>query len=149
MPNCGEALAWAVCFVPPRPCRALLKPNQSLAAHSPPNPPAGSVFLGALAAAPALVESLTGLQAFRGFAGTSVLILVGGAHPAEPCAAASCISSRRGLVSLMLCLTLDWLPALFVALQVGVATDTARRFRSELAMQKYRDIDKLYDDLKP
>ncbi|KAL4427972.1 hypothetical protein ABPG75_002061 [Micractinium tetrahymenae] len=67
----------------------------------------GSVFLGALAAAPALVESLTGLQAFRGFAGTSVLILV------------------------------------------GVATDTARRFRSELAMQKYRDIDKLYDDLKP
>lgn len=41
-------------------------------------PSAGSVFLGALAAAPALVESLTGLQAFRGFAGTSVLILVGG-----------------------------------------------------------------------
>lgn len=32
---------------------------------------------------------------------------------------------------------------------MGVATDTARRFRSELAMQKYRDIDKLYDDLKP
>ena len=93
--------------------------------------PAGSVFLGALAAAPALVESLTGLQAFRGFAGTSVLILV------------------------------------------GVATDTARRFRSELAMQKYKvrwcaplscaeggprhgppalscvqDIDRLYDDLR-
>ena len=65
---------------------------------------AGSVFLGALAAAPALVESVTGLQAFRGFAGTSVLILV------------------------------------------GVATDTARRFRSELAMQKYKDIDAFYSD---
>jgi preprotein translocase subunit SecY len=67
---------------------------------------AGSIFLGALAAAPALVEGVTGLTAFRGFAGTSVLILV------------------------------------------GVATDTARRFRSELAMQKYRDIDRLYDDIK-
>jgi protein transport protein SEC61 subunit alpha len=66
----------------------------------------GSAFLGALAAAPALVEATTGLQAFRGFAGTSVLILV------------------------------------------GVATDTARKFRAELAMGKYKDIDKLYDDLK-
>lgn len=66
----------------------------------------GSGFLGALAAAPALVEATTGLQAFRGFAGTSVLILV------------------------------------------GVATDTARKFRAELAMAKYKDIDKLYDDLK-
>ncbi|BDA41534.1 Preprotein translocase subunit SECY, chloroplastic [Coccomyxa sp. Obi] len=37
----------------------------------------GSAFLGALAAAPPLVESVTGLQAFRGFAGTSILILVG------------------------------------------------------------------------
>ncbi len=37
----------------------------------------GSVFLGALSAAPALVEGLTGLTAFRGFAGTSVLIMVG------------------------------------------------------------------------
>jgi protein transport protein SEC61 subunit alpha len=67
----------------------------------------GSAFLGALAAAPAAVEALTGLQAFRGFAGTSVLILV------------------------------------------GVATDTARRFRAEAAMARYGDIDKLYDDLKP
>jgi preprotein translocase SecY subunit len=66
----------------------------------------GSGFLGALAAAPALVEATTGLQAFRGFAGTSVLILV------------------------------------------GVATDTARKFRAEIAMQKYGDIDRLYDDLK-
>lgn len=65
----------------------------------------GSAFLGMLAAAPALVEALTGLQAFRGFAGTSVLILV------------------------------------------GVATDTARKFRAELAMQKYKDIDKMYDQL--
>lgn len=37
----------------------------------------GSVFLGALAAAPAAVEGLTHLTAFRGFAGTSVLIMVG------------------------------------------------------------------------
>jgi protein transport protein SEC61 subunit alpha len=64
----------------------------------------GAIFLGALAAAPALVEGVTGLTAFRGFAGTSVLILV------------------------------------------GVATDTARKVRAELAMQKYGDIDKLYDD---
>ncbi|CAG9462332.1 unnamed protein product [Pedinophyceae sp. YPF-701] len=37
----------------------------------------GSVFLGVLASAPAVVEAFTDLQAFRGFAGTSVLILVG------------------------------------------------------------------------
>lgn len=37
----------------------------------------GSGFLGALAAAPAAVEAITHLTAFRGFAGTSVLILVG------------------------------------------------------------------------
>ena len=37
----------------------------------------GSAFLGALAAAPPLVERATGLSAFRGFAGTSLLILVG------------------------------------------------------------------------
>ena len=37
----------------------------------------GSAFLGALAAAPPVVERLTGLTAFRGFAGTSLLILVG------------------------------------------------------------------------
>jgi protein transport protein SEC61 subunit alpha len=67
----------------------------------------GSAFLGALSAAPALVEAATGLQAFRGFAGTSVLILV------------------------------------------GVAQDTARRFRAEQDMAKYGDLDQLYDDLKP
>jgi protein transport protein SEC61 subunit alpha len=67
----------------------------------------GSAFLGALSAAPALVEATTGLQAFRGFAGTSVLILV------------------------------------------GVATDTARKFKAERAMQKYGDLDQLYDDMKP
>ncbi|KAJ9511646.1 pre protein translocase secY subunit [Haematococcus lacustris] len=37
----------------------------------------GSVFLGALSAAPAVVEGITHLTAFRGFAGTSVLIMVG------------------------------------------------------------------------
>eukprot|EP00270_Netrium_digitus_P013538 TRINITY_DN4508_c0_g2_i1.p1 TRINITY_DN4508_c0_g2~~TRINITY_DN4508_c0_g2_i1.p1 ORF type:complete len:524 (-),score=103.75 TRINITY_DN4508_c0_g2_i1:59-1630(-) len=37
----------------------------------------GSAFLGVLCAAPALVEATTHLTAFRGFAGTSVLILVG------------------------------------------------------------------------
>jgi len=37
----------------------------------------GSTFLAVLAAGPALVEQTTHLTAFRGFAGTSVLILVG------------------------------------------------------------------------
>lgn len=46
------------------------------------------------------------VQAFRGFAGTSVLILV------------------------------------------GVATDTARKVRAEQAMAKYKDIDRIYDDIK-
>ena len=30
--------------------------------------------------------------------------------------------------------------------QVGVATDTARKVRAELAMGKYGDLDKLYDE---
>ena len=55
----------------------------------------GSVFLGMLALTPTAVESVTGLTTFRGFAGTSLLILV------------------------------------------GVATDTTRKVRSELVMQKY------------
>ena len=38
---------------------------------------AGSIFLGGLAITPALVEKVSGLDSFRGFAGTSVLILVG------------------------------------------------------------------------
>ncbi|CAN8257663.1 unnamed protein product [Cochlearia groenlandica] len=37
----------------------------------------GSAFLAVLAAGPAVVEQITHLTAFRGFAGTSVLILVG------------------------------------------------------------------------
>lgn len=37
----------------------------------------GSVFLAVMAAGPAVVEQVTHLTAFRGFAGTSVLILVG------------------------------------------------------------------------
>ncbi len=45
-------------------------------------------------------------QAFRGFAGTSLLIVV------------------------------------------GVATDTARRFRAEKAMARYGDVDRLYDDFE-
>ena len=49
--------------------------------------------------------SLYAMQAFRGFAGTSILILV------------------------------------------GVATDTARRVKADQAMQKYKDYDKLYDDM--
>lgn len=46
------------------------------------------------------------MQAFRGFAGTSILILV------------------------------------------GVATDTARKFKAEQAMQRYGDVDRLYDDVQ-
>jgi len=37
----------------------------------------GSVFLGVLALAPAVVEGITGLTVLRGFGGTSLLILVG------------------------------------------------------------------------
>ena len=64
----------------------------------------GSIFLASLAAAPAIVENVTKLSSFRGFAGTSLLIMV------------------------------------------GVATDTARRVRSELLMQQYDRIDNLYDE---
>jgi len=39
----------------------------------------GSAFLGIMALAPFLVEGVTHLPTFRGFAGTSVLILVGSA----------------------------------------------------------------------
>lgn len=46
------------------------------------------------------------MQAFRGFAGTSILILV------------------------------------------GVATDTARKVKAEQAMQRYGDVDSLYDDVQ-
>ncbi|KAK3233650.1 hypothetical protein CYMTET_56067 [Cymbomonas tetramitiformis] len=62
----------------------------------------GSLFLGVLAATPGLVENITKIQTFRGFAGTSILILV------------------------------------------GVATDTARKVKSELVMQKYDKLDDLY-----
>jgi protein transport protein SEC61 subunit alpha len=37
----------------------------------------GSLFLGLLACAPTVTEALTGVPALRGFAGTSVLIIVG------------------------------------------------------------------------
>lgn len=62
----------------------------------------GSVFLGTLAAAPALLEATTGLTTFRGFGGTSILILV------------------------------------------GVATDSARKVKSELVMQQYDKLDDFY-----
>lgn len=63
----------------------------------------GSVFLGLLALTPGAVENITGLTTFRGFAGTSLLILV------------------------------------------GVATDSARKIRSELVMQSYdTSIDDFY-----
>jgi preprotein translocase subunit SecY len=63
----------------------------------------GSVFLGALALTPGAVEKITGLQTFRGFAGTSLLILV------------------------------------------GVATDSARKVRSELVMESYdTKLDEFY-----
>ena len=63
----------------------------------------GSVFLGLLALTRGAVENITGLTTFRGFAGTSLLILV------------------------------------------GVATDSARKIRSELVMQAYdTSIDEFY-----
>ena len=66
----------------------------------------GSVFLALLAIMPSLIEATTGVQVFRGFTGTSLLILV------------------------------------------GVATDTARKVKSELVMKKFEDVDSLYDNLK-
>ena len=65
----------------------------------------GSVFLGLLSLAPSVVEGITHLDTFRGFAGTSVLILV------------------------------------------GVATDTARKVKSEMVMQKYKELDDIYNDM--
>jgi len=62
----------------------------------------GSLFLGMLAITPGAVEAVTHLETFRGFAGTSVLILV------------------------------------------GVATDTARKVKSELVMQEYDQLDDYY-----
>jgi preprotein translocase SecY subunit len=64
----------------------------------------GSLFLGGLALTPALVEALTDVTALRGFAGTSLLILV------------------------------------------GVATDSARRFKAEMQMAEYK-VDDLYKDM--
>mmetsp|Transcript_4805 Transcript_4805/g.17257 ORF Transcript_4805/g.17257 Transcript_4805/m.17257 type:complete len:517 (-) Transcript_4805:1097-2647(-) len=64
----------------------------------------GSLFLGGLALMPGIVEALTDVTALRGFAGTSLLILV------------------------------------------GVATDSARRFKAELQMAEYK-VDDLYDDI--
>lgn len=37
----------------------------------------GSIFLCVLSCAPAVTEAITGVPALRGFAGTSVLIIVG------------------------------------------------------------------------
>jgi len=62
----------------------------------------GSGFLGLLAVTPGLVEAVTHLETFRGFAGTSALIMV------------------------------------------GVATDTARKVKSELVMQEYDKLDDYY-----
>lgn len=64
----------------------------------------GSVFLGLLAGAPALVEATTGLTTFRGFGGTSILILVGvatdSARKARSLSAHShCIFSRGSFES--------------------------------------------------
>lgn len=60
----------------------------------------GSVFLGVLSGAPALVEGLTGLTAFRGFAGTSVLIMVSAmmvSMHAQRAARSSSLSWHAGL----------------------------------------------------
>jgi len=56
----------------------------------------GSAFLGILAAAPPLTEKLTGLTAFRGFAGTSLLILVGVATDTARKIKAEQVRERKG-----------------------------------------------------
>eukprot|EP00897_Mesotaenium_endlicherianum_P001698 jgi/Mesen1/1556/ME000134S00676 len=60
----------------------------------------GSAFLGFLAAAPALVEGVTHLTAFRGFAGTSVLILVGCATDTARKVQAELISQKYKTIEL-------------------------------------------------
>ena len=59
----------------------------------------GSVFLGALAAAPALVEAATGLTTFRGFGGTSILILVGVATDSARKVASELVMSKYDKVA--------------------------------------------------
>lgn len=60
----------------------------------------GSAFLGVMAAAPALVEGLTQLTAFRGFAGTSILILVGSATDTARKVKAELVSQKYRTIDL-------------------------------------------------
>lgn len=73
-----------ICRRPSLPCQALPAPA--------PTPVCACACAGALAGAPALVEALTNLTAFRGFAGTSVLIMVGVATDTARC---ECLFLKR------------------------------------------------------
>lgn len=50
------------------------------------------------------------------------------------------------MASLTSCSPYTLHPIPYTGVQVGVATDTARKVRAELAMGKYGDLDKLYDE---
>lgn len=102
----------------------------------------GSAFLGALAAAPPLVEKLTGLTAFRGFAGTSLLILVGVATDTARKVKAEQVRGfflRLFFCAFSLFLSSRSLSSFFPFFSTKILLQ---------AMSKYQDIDKLYDDLK-
>ena len=115
----------------------------------------GSAFLGALAAAPPAVEKLTGLTAFRGFAGTSLLILVGVATDTARKVKAEQVKRREIIFFFLFSVFIFsrfFLPAF--SLSPFNLTLSFRFFFSihknnhHQAMSKYQDIDKLYDDLK-
>lgn len=61
----------------------------------------GSGFLAGMATAPTIVESITHLQAFRGFAGTSILILVGSATDSARKVGAEVISNKYKGIDLL------------------------------------------------
>ena len=114
----------------------------------------GSAFLGALAAAPPLVEKLTGLTAFRGFAGTSLLILVGVATDTARKVKAEQVresGEKRAFLSLFgfffFFLRFFFPHRKIVPSLSSFSPSFTRKFLSQ-AMSKYQDIDKLYDDLK-
>jgi hypothetical protein len=107
----------------------------------------GSAFLGALAAAPPLVEKLTGLTAFRGFAGTSLLILVGVATDTARKVKAEQVREGSEKRVFFFFLRFFFPHRKIVPSLSSFSPSFTRKFLSQ-AMSKYQDIDKLYDDLK-
>ena len=103
--------------------------------------------MGALAAAPPLVEKLTGLTAFRGFAGTSLLILVGVATDTARKVKAEQVREGSEKRVFFFFLRFFFPHRKIVPSLSSFSPSFTRKFLSQ-AMSKYQDIDKLYDDLK-